>query len=120
VNVVRMGNEVVREDVVARTVGFFGLFMAAGAAATFVVAATGEDMVTSISAAASSIGNVGPGLGAVGPTQTFAVLDPVARVTLALLMLIGRLEIFPVLLGVVPVYRVIDDRVRRLRMGRIR
>jgi hypothetical protein len=63
------------------------------------IALTGPDMITSFSAAASSFGNVGPGLGDVGPTRDYLALSWPARVVTMVQMLLGRLEIYPVILA---------------------
>jgi trk system potassium uptake protein TrkH len=64
-------------------------------ALTLALAALGLDYVTSLSAAATAVGNVGPGLGdVVGPGGTFAPLPDAAKWLLALGMLLGRLELF--------------------------
>jgi trk system potassium uptake protein TrkH len=55
------------------------------------------DLVTATSAVAASIGNIGPGLGEVGPAGNYAGLPDMAKWLLASLMIVGRLEIFPVL-----------------------
>jgi trk system potassium uptake protein TrkH len=55
-------------------------------------------LVSSVSAVATSLGNIGPGLDAVGPTTTFAVIPMFGKWLLALIMVIGRLEILPVLI----------------------
>jgi trk system potassium uptake protein TrkH len=57
----------------------------------------GLDLVTATSAVAASIGNIGPGLGEVGPVANYAGLPALAKWMLAGLMIVGRLEIFPVL-----------------------
>lgn len=110
VRTVRLGHQVIPDEVVTRIVGFFGLFMAVGALGTIVVAAFGADIVTAISATAAAIGNTGRGLGALGPSGHFTVLTAPARGVLTVLMLVGRLEIFPVLLGAIPLLRVVADR----------
>jgi len=110
VAVVRYGREIVPEVVVTRVVGFFGLFMAIGGAATFLVAAFGADLRTAIATVASAIGNVGPALGAAGPARDYLGLSAGARWVLMVVMLIGRLEVFPVLLGAVPLLRFVTDR----------
>ncbi|MGZ8754628.1 MAG: potassium transporter TrkG [Acidimicrobiia bacterium] len=56
------------------------------------------DLVTSASAIASSLDNIGPGLGAVGPTSNFMVIPDAGRWLLSFLMIAGRLEIFPLVL----------------------
>jgi trk system potassium uptake protein TrkH len=113
VGVVRFGREIVPEAVVTRVVGFFGLFMAIGGLGTFLVAAFGADMRTAISTVASAIGNVGPALGAAGPTTDYLGVSAGARGVLMVVMLIGRLEVFPVLLGIVPLVRIVTDALPR-------
>jgi trk system potassium uptake protein TrkH len=63
------------------------------------IALTGPDLVTSFSAAATAFGNVGPGLGDVGPTNDFLQLPRLARWVTMGQMLLGRLEIYPVILA---------------------
>jgi trk system potassium uptake protein TrkH len=85
--------------------GFFFLFVA-----SFVVLATGLgmfglDFVTAVSGAASAIANVGPGLGdIIGPAGTFTSLPDGAKWLLAAGMLLGRLELFTVLVLLSPVF----------------
>jgi trk system potassium uptake protein TrkH len=55
-------------------------------------------LVTGASAAASAIANVGPGLGLVGPEGTYAIVGGLGKWVLAMLMILGRLEIYPVIL----------------------
>ena len=62
----------------------------------------GLDMITAISAVASSLGNIGPGLGAVGPTFTYSQVPAVGKLVLAFLMLMGRLELYTVILCFIP------------------
>jgi len=54
--------------------------------------------VTSVSAVASALGNIGPALGDVGPAGSYAVMTAPGKWLLSFLMVLGRLEIFPVLL----------------------
>ena len=57
-----------------------------------------NDMVTNFTAVLSALGNIGPGLEAVGPTQNFAFFSPLSKIVLIFDMLLGRLELFPMLL----------------------
>ena len=68
------------------------------------MALTGVDFVTSISAVATSLGNVGPGLGLVGPVNNFAALPDITKWMLSALMLLGRLELFTVLILFTPYF----------------
>jgi len=56
------------------------------------------DLVSSVSAVASALGNVGPGLGDVGPASNYLEVPAAGKWLLSFLMIVGRLEIFPVLL----------------------
>lgn len=56
------------------------------------------DMVTTVSAVASSLGNVGPGLGDVGPTGNYLLIPWPGKYLLAGLMIVGRLEILPIVI----------------------
>ena len=58
----------------------------------------GYDIETSLSSVTACINNIGPGLGEAGPTSNFAIFTPVSKIVLILDMLLGRLEIFPILL----------------------
>lgn len=125
VNVVRLGKEVISESVVMQVLGFFGLFMGVGAAATFLISALGDiDLRSSIAATASALGNVGPGLGSVGIADHYEGLRASVRYVLMVTMLAGRLELYPVLLGLVPALRFVGDRLplqitkRIIRIGR--
>jgi trk system potassium uptake protein TrkH len=107
VPLVRISGEVISDAVISSIVGFFALFMAVGAVATLIVSAIGgHDLATSISLVASSIGNVGPAL---GTFTHHADLHAGVRDVLMVVMLAGRLEIYPVVLGLVPVFRFIGN-----------
>jgi trk system potassium uptake protein TrkH len=64
---------------------------------TLLVTFTGPDVLTSSSAVAASLGNIGPGLGSVGPMNTYMHLPELTKFFLSLLMILGRLEIIMVL-----------------------
>ena len=61
-----------------------------------------SDLRTAFSAVAAALGNVGPGLGGVGPVSTYAGLPAAAKVILALCMLLGRLELYTVMVLFLP------------------
>lgn len=77
---------------------FMTLFMATFVVLSVAVAATGVDWVTAFSSAGTALANVGPGLGAdVGPAGNFGGMTDTAKWLLSMGMLVGRLEIFSVL-----------------------
>jgi trk system potassium uptake protein TrkH len=63
-----------------------------------VMAFCGYDLVSSLSASVAAVGNIGPGLGAVGPMTNWAHLPDAVKWIMGFLMLLGRLEIFSVLI----------------------
>ena len=63
---------------------------------TIILVLTGIDPVTAASAAAASLGNVGPALGTVGPLNNYAHLHEITKLVLSLIMIIGRLEIYTI------------------------
>jgi len=99
----RYNNRPLPESAVYSVLSFFFLFFAVFAVTALLLAAMGEDMTTAVSAAATAVANVGPGLGSnVGPGGNFASLSPGAKWVLSAAMLIGRLEILTVLVLFAP------------------
>ena len=94
---VRIGKQLIKEDVVRNTLGFFLFFMSAFIIATICLSTMGLDLESSIGAAASAMGNIGPGLGDFGPTDNYALLSDPGKWILTFCMLLGRLEIFTVM-----------------------
>jgi trk system potassium uptake protein TrkH len=64
----------------------------------------GMDLLSSLGASLSSVGNVGPGFGTVGPVENYAHIPAIGKWFLAILMMAGRLEIFTVLILFVPAF----------------
>ena len=95
----RYGSRKGPPDVPASVLAFIAVFMATVAVFTIALAGMGLDLETAFSASAAAITNVGPGLGPiVGPAGNFAVLPDAAKWVLSVAMLLGRLEIFGVLI----------------------
>ena len=65
--------------------------------AAIIFASTGLDIETSLTASASAIGNIGPGLGSIGPMDNWGHLSNIAKCVACFCMLLGRLEIFTVI-----------------------
>ncbi|HXV75709.1 MAG TPA: TrkH family potassium uptake protein [Candidatus Polarisedimenticolaceae bacterium] len=94
---VRIGRRAVPEEIVASVTTFFILFLTLFAAGGLLLGLMGLDMVSAFSASATCLGNIGPGLGAVGPAATYGPLPDVAKLLLVGLMIVGRLELYTVL-----------------------
>jgi len=101
---IRFSGLVVPDDVMMRILGFFLLFMAIFFVSSCILGAMGLDIETSMGATISCLSNVGPGLGEVGPASNYAHLPAAAQVLLAGLMMLGRLELYTVLVLLTPTY----------------
>jgi len=102
VSSVKLGKQSIGEEVLLTTMGFGFLYLLITALSTLALAFMGLDTETAFSAVAATIGNVGPGLGGVGPAETYQVIPPAGQFLLPVLMVIGRLEIFTVLVIFLP------------------
>jgi trk system potassium uptake protein len=80
---VRIGSAALDEAVTGRVLGFLVLVLIIFGSGVVAVAATGQDLATSFSASATALGNVGPGLGEVGPANDFRQVDAPGRAVLA-------------------------------------
>lgn len=100
----RFGGRTVPTEIVRNVQSFFLFYMFLFMTGTFLMGvivsrlSADLDLVTSASAVASALGNIGPGLGAVGPAANYVGVPLLGKWLLAVLMIVGRLEIFPVLL----------------------
>jgi trk system potassium uptake protein TrkH len=84
----------VPDSVVRAVAGFFILYLSTWALGALLLSIGGPDIVTAATASAATIGNIGPGLAAVGPTQNFAFFGPFHKLLMVMLMWLGRLEIY--------------------------
>lgn len=100
----RAGGDIIEKRLLINVLQFFFLYMLVVVLGTIFVSFFDLDIVTSLSAVIASIGNVGAGFNLVGPMSNYAFLPDIVKVFLALLMLLGRLEIFVLLLLLSPIY----------------
>ncbi len=99
---VKLGGRPISDEVLHSIWGYFMLYLGLFILCSFLLAAMGVDVVTSFAAVAATIGNIGPGLGLVGPTDNYAHIPVLGKWLLILCMLLGRLEIYTVLILFVP------------------
>jgi len=99
---IKIGEDTIPDDVLKGVMGFFIGYMAIFIVSTLIVTAYGIDIITAISSVAATQGNVGPGLGLVGPMYTYAFLPDIIKIVLTFCMWVGRLEIFTVMVLFVP------------------
>jgi trk system potassium uptake protein TrkH len=76
---------------------YFQVYMVIIGLSVLLLALDGRDLVTNLTASIACISNIGPGLSLVGPTGNFAFFSVPSKLILIFEMLLGRLEIFPVL-----------------------
>jgi len=101
---VKIAGQVVPGRVIVAVLAFFFAWIATLVVATLLLAATGLDILTGFSAAAASLANLGPGLHEVGPASNFATLSDTQTWICVGLMLLGRLELFTVLVFFTPAF----------------
>jgi trk system potassium uptake protein len=99
---IKIGGKTVPEEVMRSVLGFLALYMALFAISAVLLAGIGVDFVTALGAVAAAIGNIGPGFGMVGPVDNFSQIPYLGKWLLAWLMLLGRLEIYTLIILVVP------------------
>ncbi|MGJ8667512.1 MAG: TrkH family potassium uptake protein [Patiriisocius sp.] len=101
---VRYNNKSVQQPIVFNILGFFILYMLSFIVGVLVFSALGLDFKTALGGAASTLGNVGPALGDLGPVDNYGGLPSAAKWWASFLMLIGRLELFTVLILFTPFF----------------
>jgi trk system potassium uptake protein TrkH len=101
---VRVGGQVVQNQVVFAVLAFVVLYFGVVVVLTFALLGSGLDFVSAFSAIIACINNAGPGLGVVGPASNYQGLTDFQTWVCSLAMLLGRLEIFSFLVLFTPVY----------------
>lgn len=99
---VRLDGKPVDADTVYKVLSFFFLYILGILLSALIVSIDGLDFTTNFTASLACMSNVGPGLAAVGPMGSYAVFSPLSKIVFILEMLLGRLEIYPILLLFVP------------------
>jgi trk system potassium uptake protein TrkH len=99
---VKIGGKTIPDGVLRSVTAFVILYVLIFVVGSLAMSLIGLDFVTAVSAVAASLGNVGPGLGGVGPYENYLSLSAIGKWILMLLMLLGRLEIFTLLIIFTP------------------
>ncbi len=95
---VKYNRKSVSQEIIYKVMAFFLMYILIFAFSTIIVSLLGYDFETAIGASIASIGNIGPSIGMVGPVDNYAFFSDFAKWFLSFLMLIGRLELFTVLI----------------------
>jgi len=102
VELVRLEGKPVEEETITMVNAFLIIYAAVFALSVLFVSLDRLDFDTTFSSVAACLNNIGPGLKAVGPTQNYSGMSSLSKVVLTLDMLIGRLEIFPIMMLFIP------------------
>ena len=91
------------EEILTSVTGYFFLYIFIFGLLSLLIAFDGQDILTSLSGAAATLANVGPGLNdAIGPSGNYSTISDITKLFMCLGMLIGRLELFPILILLSP------------------
>ncbi len=101
---VRLNGKSITPEIISNVQAFFIIYILIFVFGSILLSLMGVDFVSSIGAAATCIGNIGPGFGTVGPVSNFGHLPDLAKWVLSFLMLLGRLELFTVLIIFTPYF----------------
>jgi trk system potassium uptake protein TrkH len=101
---VRLNKKTIDPQIITNILAFVVLYMMLLAGSTIVMSAMGYDLDSSLGAVAATLGNIGPGIGAVGPIENYAHIPDFGKWFLSFLMLVGRLELFTVLILFSPAF----------------
>ncbi len=102
VNTVKLDGHTVDENILSGVQGFFFAYMLILLTATIIVSLDGFSFETNFTAVVATLSNIGPGLGMVGPVGNYAAFSDLSKIVLSFCMLVGRLEVFPMLMLFAP------------------
>jgi len=99
---VRLGNRVIESNILKNILGFFVVYFIIFAIGSIIMSFMGYDFMSAMGASIASLGNIGPAWGEFGPTEEYAGVPYIGKWVLLILMMIGRLELFTVLVIFTP------------------
>ena len=102
VKVVKIDGKPVSRETISSVSSYFVIYILIFAISILLVSLDNFDGSTTFTAVVATFNNIGPGLNAVGPTQNFALFSPLSKIVLCLDMLLGRLELYPMLVLLLP------------------
>ena len=97
-NSVRLGGKTVSKEILRGTLVYFVIVIFFIGFGSILLSIEGHDLITTVSSVATCISNVGPGFAGVGPVQNFSFYSAAAKLLLLIYMLLGRLEMFPMII----------------------
>lgn len=100
-----MSGTIIRKNLVYSVAGFFSLYIFMLLCTSLVIAFSGHDLATSFTTALATLGSIGPGFGEVGPSNNYAFFLDYVKWFPGFAMLVGRLELYTVLIILTPEFR---------------
>jgi trk system potassium uptake protein len=101
---IRLGGRIVSPEVMTNILAFFVIYMGIFTVGSLVMTMMGLDMITATSSVAATLGNIGPGLATIGPTDNYAHIPSLGKWLLSFFMLLGRLELYTVIVLITPAF----------------
>jgi trk system potassium uptake protein TrkH len=101
---VRLGEAVIPREVITNILGYFVIFMSVFGLGVFAMTLVGMDIESAFGASIANLANIGPGLNMVGPTDNYAHVPALGKWILSAMMLMGRLDVFTVIILFSPSY----------------
>ena len=102
VHKVHLNDRQMSNDMVRKVLCYLGVYVIIAMASILIVSLDGKDMTTNITSVMATFNNIGPGLNVVGPTGNFGDFSVLSKLVLMFDMLVGRLELFPMLILFTP------------------
>lgn len=99
---IKMSGRTVEHETIRAVNVFMAAYLLIYFVSTLIISVDNFDFTTNFTAVAATLNNIGPGLSKVGPAANFSIYSPISKIVLILDMLIGRLEIFPILILFAP------------------
>jgi trk system potassium uptake protein TrkH len=99
---VKLGGKPVEQEIISHISAFFAIFMLVFAVGSFIMTFFTPDLETAVTSVIATLGNIGPGVTAVGATQNYSAISPLGQGILTVFMLLGRLELYTVLILFLP------------------
>ncbi len=101
---VRLNHRAIKPEIVTNVLAFIVVYILTFVIGTIVMSGLGLDLDSAMGSVIASLGNIGPGIGSVGPSENFAHIPQIGKWFLSFLMLMGRLELFTVMIIFTPVF----------------
>jgi trk system potassium uptake protein TrkH len=100
----KLGGNIIPEGIVTKTIGMAIIYFSVAVTAFLIMSGLGLDSETALSSVVAALGNIGPGLGMVGPAENYSLIPGIGKGVLIFCMIAGRLEFFTVLMLFLPTF----------------